>query len=279
MSDVTDAPSRAAESAQPQKLHGSHIWYELMTADPEAAGRFYGAVVGWEFGERIPGDQDYRMIGRSDGGFAGGVLGLNDEMRQHGARPVWLGYVGVEDVDATVTQIEATGGKALMPAFDIPQGRIAMVADPQGAPFYLMKPTPPAGQPDATSDVFSVDQPEHVRWNELSTTDQNSAIAFYSRHFGWVQEGDMDMGEYGRYAFIQHDGVMIGAIMPKMPEMPVSLWTYYIGVDDIDRAAAAVTSGGGQILNGPMEIPGGEFALNGMDPQGASFGLVGPRKS
>ncbi len=72
------------------------------------------------------------MIGRSDGGFAGGVLGLTDEMRQHGARPIWLGYIGVDDVDATVSKIEAKGGKALMPAFDIPQGRIAMVADPQG---------------------------------------------------------------------------------------------------------------------------------------------------
>ena len=62
------------------------------------------------------------MIGRSDGGFAGGVLGLTDDMRQHGAKPIWLGYIGVDDVDATVAKIEAKGGKALMPAFDIPQG-------------------------------------------------------------------------------------------------------------------------------------------------------------
>jgi predicted enzyme related to lactoylglutathione lyase len=72
--------------------------------------------------------------------------------------------------------------------------------------------------------------------------------------------------------------VNIGAIMARMPEMPVSLWTYYIGVDDIDRAASAINERGGKIFNGPMEIPGGEFALNGIDPQGASFGLVGPRK-
>ena len=58
----------------------------------------------------------------------------------------------------------------------------------------------------------------------------------------------------------------------------VSVWTYYIGVDDIDRAVAAINEGGGRILNGPMEIPGGEYALNAMDPQGAAFGLVGPRK-
>ena len=89
----------------------------------------------------------------------------------------------------------------------------------------------------------------------------------------------MDMGEFGQYRFVQKDGIGIGAIMPRMPEMPVSIWTYYIGVDDIDRAVAAINDNGGKVLNGPMEIPGGEFAVFGMDPQGASFGLVGPRKA
>jgi uncharacterized protein len=67
--------------------------------------------------------------------------------------------------------------------------------------------------------------------------------------------------------------------MRKPPQMPVSVWTYYIGVDDIDRAAAAIGAGGGTILNGPMEIPGGEYALNALDRQQAAFGLVGPRNS
>ena len=259
---------------------GSFVWYELMTSDADAAKAFYDSVVGWSIEPSSSFPNGYRMIGRYDGKNAGGVLPLTDEMKDHGARPVWLGYIGVDDVDAAVAAIEADGGKAMMPAFDIPDvGRVAMVTDPQGAPFYLMTPTPPAGQPDAKSDVFSVDKAQHVRWNELSTSDQGAAIPFYTRHFGWVQEGEMDMGEYGTYAFIQDDGVMIGAIMPKLPDMPVSLWTYYVGVDDIDRAASAVTAGGGKILNGPMEIPGGEYALNGMDPQGASFGLVGPRKN
>jgi hypothetical protein len=259
---------------------GSFIWYELMTTDAEAAGAFYSAVVsGWRFGERVPADVDYRMIQRSDGGNAGGVLTLTDEMQSGGARPVWLGYLYVSDVDAAVEAIRRDGGQSMMEPWDQPGvGRLAMVTDPSGAPFYLMKPEPPAGDPGAASDVFSVDQAEHVRWNELSTSDPDGAVDFYARHFGWSQQGSMDMGEFGQYRFVQSDGVNIGAIMPRMPEMPVSLWTYYIGVDDIDRAASAITGKGGSILNGPMEIPGGEFALNGMDPQGASFGLVGPRK-
>ena len=280
MTDVRDEAATAAPVESRGNSRGDFIWYELMTTDPDATGRFYSAVVqGWRFGERMPGDLDYRGIERRDGGNAGGVLGLDDSMRSHGARPMWLGYLNVDAVDESVAAIERAGGKALMPAFDVPNvGRIAMVADPQGAPFYIMKPIPPAGRPGSKSDVFSVDQPQRVRWNELSTTDPDGAVDFYRRQFGWGQEGDMDMGEMGKYRFIQSNGVNIGAIVRMPPQLPVSSWTYYIGVDDIDRAADAIKTGGGQVVNGPMEIPGGEFALNGLDPQGASFGLVGPRK-
>jgi uncharacterized protein len=279
MTDVRDDVASSAANDTGRKPSSGFIWYELMTPDADASKAFYDAVVGWNIGEPAPEFQGYRMIGRSDGKFAGGVMPLTAEMQQHGARPTWLGYIDVADVDASVKEIEQAGGKALMQPFDIPNvGRIAMVTDPQGAPFYVMKPIPPEGQPDAQSDVFSPDQAQHVRWNELSTTDPDGALDFYRTQFGWGQEGDMDMGEMGKYRFIQNGPTTIGAIMRKPPQLPVSLWTYYVGVEDIDRAVEAIKSGGGQVLNGPMEIPGGEFALNAMDPQGAPFGLVGPRK-
>lgn len=278
MTDVREASAPAnTNDAAPQ---GDFIWYELMTPDPEGSKAFYDAVVGWDVSPEGPPEYaGYRMIGRSDGKFAGGVLPLTPEMQQHGARPTWLGYLHVQDVDEKLKAIEAAGGKTQMPATDIPNvGRIAMVTDPQGAPFYIMKPLPPQGDPNAKSDVFSVNEAQRVRWNELSTTDQDGAVDFYQRQFGWKQEGTMPMGEMGDYRFIQANGVNIGAIMRKPPQLPVSMWTYYVGVDDIDRAIAAINNGGGKVLNGPHEIPGGEFALTGLDPQGASFGLVGPRK-
>jgi hypothetical protein len=278
MTDVRDAPtSNAQQSAG--SAQGHLIWYELMTPDGDASKAFYDKVVGWQIGEPVAEYQGYRMIGRSDGKFAGGVLPLSAEMQQHGARPTWLGYIGVDDTDAAVASIEQAGGKALMPPFDIPKvGRVAMVTDPQGVPFYVMKPIPPEGQENQQSDVFSVDQPQRVRWNELATTDPDAAIRFYGDQFGWSQEGDMDMGEMGKYRFIQNRGTTIGAVMAKRAQLPVSKWTYYFGVEGIDRAVEAIKSSGGQVLNGPMEIPGGEFAVNAIDPQGASFGLVGPRK-
>ncbi|HEU5482668.1 MAG TPA: VOC family protein [Sphingomicrobium sp.] len=275
MTDVRSEAAPSTTTASKRSPHGSHIWYELMTGDPDAAKTFYDAIVpGWSFGERVPGDQDYRMISRSDGGFAGGVLRLTDEMRQHGARPIWMGYVGVQDVDGTVGRIEADGGKVLMPAFDIPQGRIAMVADPQGNPFYVMNPIPPAGKEDAESDVFSLTEEQRVSWNELSTPDPVAARRFYGDLFGWSSDDFMDMGEYGEYRFLAHKGATIGAVSGVVSGAPQG-WRYYIRVPSIAKAADAVKSNGGTIAMGPMEVPGGDHIIIGRDPQGAEFALVG----
>lgn len=255
---------------------GSFIWYELMTSDAQAAEAFYSGLIGWRF----DGDPGYRHISASEG-MVGGVLQLTNEMTGGGARPAWLGYLNVADVDETVAAIEAKGGRVLMPAWDKDNvGRMAMVTDPQGAPFYVMRPMPPADRPDETSNAFAAERPMrgHCAWNELSTTDPAAAWSFYGGLFGWSKDGAMDMGELGQYEFIRHGSHMIGAIMPKMPEMPVSAWTYYFRVDDIDAAASCVRDKGGTLLMEPTEIPGGEYSLNAMDPQGAAFGLVGPRR-
>lgn len=259
---------------------GNFIWYELMTTDPDAAAAFYGQVVGWQVTGQGPQPEGiaYRHIVRDDGGSAGGMLALTPEMQAGGARPCWLGYIQVADVDAAVAAIVADGGTVLMPKMTIEVGGFALVTDPEGVPFYVMDPVPLPGAENAVSDLFSPTEAQHVRWNELMATDPDAALAFYQRHFGWAQEGAMDMGAFGTYRFLQCKGVGIGALMPKMPEAPAPCWTYYVGVDDIDRAVAAIAAGGGTVIHGPQEIPGGEFSLNAIDPQGAAFGLVGPRK-
>jgi predicted enzyme related to lactoylglutathione lyase len=276
MSDVTEAPAQSAANAQSKpNPSGDFIWYELMTTDAEGAKAFYDAVVGWTVGEASPEFNGYRMIGRADGKFAGGVLPLTDEMQQHGARPMWLGYVNVEDVDDAVAAIERAGGKPLMPAFDIPNvGRIAMVADPQGAPFYVMKPIPPAGRENEPSDVFSPDQPQRVSWNELSTSDPAAARQFYGEQFGWVSDDFMDMGEMGQYRFLDHHGVRIGALSGVMPGQQPK-WRYYIRVPSIAAAKATAEQKGGTIAMGPHQVPTGDWIVIGTDPQGAEFALVG----
>src|SRR5882757_10308080 len=114
MTDVREAETTTPTSRT--NPAGSFIWYELITPDPVGAKSFYDAVVGWTIEPEPSGEMDYRMIGRADSGNAGGVMRLTDEMQSHGARPIWLGYITVDDVDRSVAAIEQAGGKALMPA-------------------------------------------------------------------------------------------------------------------------------------------------------------------
>ena len=85
------------------------------------------------------------------------------------------------------------------------------------------------------------------------------------------------MGPAGKYEFLRH-GHMIGAIMPRAEDNPESAWTFYFRVHDIDAAATRIEQDCGTILQPPIEIPGGDYALIGRDPQGARFALVGARK-
>jgi len=256
---------------------GSFIWYELMTPDPDAAAKFYGAVIGWKFSppNAAPGGKDYRTLQLTDGGSAGGVLKLSDDMRKHGALPIWLGYLHVANVDAAVKAIEADGGKTLMPRTDLPVGSMAMVPDPMGTPLYVMTPIPPPGQPEARSDVFDVRAPQRVCWNELSSPDLARAKQFYARHFNFQFNEAMPMGPMGDYCFIDHDGVRLGAIMQKPADRPApASWLFYFRVESLAAARRAVEAGGGRITQGPHQVPGGDWVVAGSDPAGAAFGLV-----
>jgi predicted enzyme related to lactoylglutathione lyase len=274
MTDVRTAPTPALAEDRGER-RGSFIWYELMTPDPEGSTAFYDAVVGWNIGEAAPEFNGYRMIGRSDGGYAGGLLPLTAEMQQHGARPTWLGYLNVPDVDEAARRIEQAGGKTLMAPFDIQNvGRVAMVSDPQGAPFYIMKPTPPAGDPNAQSDVFSPSAEQRVGWNELQTSDVPAARRFYREQFGWGTDEYMDMGPMGEYRFIDHRGERIGALFDAADAQP-SHFRFYIRVPSIEQAKAVVEAKGGTIHMGPHQVPTGDWIVVGSDPQGAEFALVG----
>jgi uncharacterized protein len=256
-------------------LQGSWIWYELITPDVGGAKAFYEAVVRWSMQPGDAATNGYGFITAADKAMIGGLLALSAEMQAGGARPAWLGYIGVDDCDAAVASIEAAGGKVLMPANDVPMaGRIACVADPGGAAFYVMTPTPPPGGGESTAF-----QPEincgHCGWNELMAGDAARETAFYSGQFGWSLPEPMDMGPMGKYQFIAHDGVPVGAIMGKMPEMPAAMWNHYFWVPSIAEAKTAIESNGGTVINGPMQVPGGGWIVQGIDPQGAMFSLVG----
>ena len=249
---------------------GTPIWYELMTPDPDGAKAFYDAVVGWEIEAQASGDIDYRMVTAPDGHNVAGVMRLSPEMLAGGTKPGWYGYLGVADVDAKVAQITAHGGSVHMGPMDIPAvGRFALVADPQGMVFYIMR-----GDSPEDSRAFAVTAHGHCGWNELISTDHKAALDFYGALFDWQNSETMPMGEMGDYAFIDHHGTRIGAMMTAGAGWPTR-WSYYFNVPSIDSAKARIEASGGSVTNGPHEVPGGMHIIMGIDPQGAAFALVG----
>jgi uncharacterized protein len=244
--------------------HGSFIWYELLTSDTAAAGRFYADVLGWQV-SAFEGDvAGYQILTHGKDGV-GGMMQAPD-----GVPPGWLGYVGVDDVDAAVARIIAAGGTLQMPARDLSNvGRIAMVADPQGAPFYVMR-----GASDQASTCFDSSAVGHCAWNELATRDLDAAVNFYSGQFGWRRGELLPMGETGGYQLMLLGDIAFGAMMARPGSMPPT-WNFYFRVPVIEPAARRVHDGGGAILHGPVEVPGGDHIIIGTDPQGAVFALVG----
>lgn len=258
-------------------MAGMPIWYELLTTDVAGAKRFYGDVVGWKADDMpVPKGGDgsaYTIFGANDGQ---GVAGLMQQPDGAPTGPTWLAYFHVEDVDAKVAANEGAGGVTHMPATDMPGvGRMAMVADPQGILHYLMDPTPPEGEGESTS--FSETLPQRCSWNELVTSDHKAALEYYGAQLGWRSTEAMPMGPMGDYSFVDVSAsggdVRIGAMMDAQPEMPKA-WTFYFKIPDVDAAVATVEAGGGKVVQGPMEVPGGQRIIVVTDPQGAHVGFV-----
>lgn len=246
------------------------VWYDLMTPDLDAAARFYADVVGWTAQDSgMPGLRYTLMMAGPH--RVGGLMAIPQEVRDAGGRPGWMGYVGVADADAAVAALTASGGAVRRPAADIPGiGRFAVVADPDGAVFALFQPIGEA--PDPVSPMT----PGHVGWHELYAADGEAAFAFYSGQFGWSETGTIAMDAMGTYRLFAAGGDAIGGMMTKPPTVPAPCWGFYFSVPAIDAAVARVAAGGGQVLNGPMEVPGGAWIIQALDPQGAPFALVAP---
>jgi len=247
------------------------IWYELLSTDADAASAFYSEVAGWKIQDSgMPGGE-YRIL-HAGSSMVGGLMTLPEAAS--GMRPGWLGYVHVPDVDRAIGEIKAAGGTPLMPGTDVPGvGRFAMLADPQGAFFYVMTP---AAEGESTS--FSPGTIGHVGWNELHAVDGEAAWAFYSAQFGWAKSGEHDMGPMGKYLLFDAAGVETGGMVTKHSPAPPH-WLFYFNVDDITDGATRVKAAGGAVLNGPHQVPGGQWIVQCQDPQGAMFALASAKKS
>ncbi len=251
---------------------GHFVWYELITTDKDAAMTFYTKVMGWGAWDASTPGRTYILF--TDGNTSvSGLMNMPDDARNEGSIPYWLGYVGVNDVDAAAERVRRLGGALLVPPTEVPGvSRFSVFSDPQMAKLALFKWLNP--------DQEQPTEPERlgrVGWHELLAADWEKAWAFYGELFGW-QKADADTDELGTYQLFSAGGRTIGGMLTKPPTVPNPYWLYYFNVGDIDIAAERVTAGGGKILSGPLEVPGGSWTVQCMDPQGALFALEGKRK-
>jgi hypothetical protein len=175
----------------------------------------------------------------------------------------------VDNLEEAIAQIERLGGQALGPLVQIPTvGRMRTMTDPQHAVFAIYEPESDQRTPEAPPEVGS------VSWHELHTTDAEAAVKFYTDLFGWMQTSAFDMGPMGKYHMFGRS-FELGGMMTKPPQMAhvPTHWGLYFRVPEINAGAERVTANGGTVLNGPMEVPGGDWIVNCMDPQGAAFSL------
>jgi uncharacterized protein len=254
------------------KQASKFIWYDLMTPDVKAAEKFYASVVGWKIADSGMPGMTYSTVSVGDV-MVGGIMQRPPEMGD--VSPGWQGHIYVPDVDKYTKDVVKAGGVVNHGPADIPGvGRFADVSDPHGAAFILFKPNT-----SETPQPVKENTPGQIGWCELHAGDGAAAWKFYEKLFGWTKVQALDMGAMGIYQTFATGGQeQVGGMMTKMPDMPKPMWLYYFNVDAIDAAAKRVETAGGKIIMGPDQVPGGQWIVQCIDPQGAQFQLISTTK-
>jgi predicted enzyme related to lactoylglutathione lyase len=241
---------------------GTFCWVELQTSNSDAARSFYSKLFGWKMAGMPPSaGPPYTVAGFSEKRSCAGMMDLPAEAAKMGAPPSWLGYIQVDDVNAT-TERAAKLGKVLMGPTPMGAGFFSVIQDPTGG--VVM----PWNTPE-TMSAFVINEPGAFTWAELLTTDPSAAAAFYSGVFGWKTEPFPGMD----YTMFKSGDAMAAGLFPMTSEMRAqgvpTHWAIYFEVGNCDSAVTLAKSLGAQVITPPKDIPTmGRFATL-KDPQGA----------
>lgn len=241
-------------------LRGRFVWHELVTPAPAEGHQYYNALFHWKTA-RSEHHPDYTMFA-TGGERIGGTVELKD------GAPRWVHYIGTPDLDATIEQATGLGATVIEgPVVISDDSRYAVLNDPQGAAFALYSTSQPYGE-DRTP------RRGEFSWMEIAATDANEALHFYCALFGWERTAAHDMGPMGFYYLFGRNGRDIGGAFDKPADIPGPPgWLGYIRAKDLDDVVAKARAGGGTLINGPMEVPGGDWIAQFVDPQGAMFAV------
>jgi predicted enzyme related to lactoylglutathione lyase len=247
---------------------GRFVWYELLTTDIETAKTFYSSVVGWGTADVSRPGSVYTLF-TAGGATVAGLAKLQPDAQKAGVPPQWMGFVEVGDVDAAAGRVKQLGGTVHVPPTDVPNvSRFSVIADPQMATLALFK-----GREGGHETSARPGAPGHVVWCELLASDWERAFTFYNELLGWQKVG-AHVGPMGTYQEFSAGRETIGGMFTPPEMWGFSMWLYYFSAGDIEAALKRVVAGGGQILYGPIAVPGAARIVQCSDPQGAVFGLM-----
>ncbi len=245
--------------------HGAVTWIDLSTPDVKAAADFYRELLEWDDVEVSPTPSGEYHLGKVDEHDACGMMQQGPELA--GMPAMWTMFVYVDDVDAAAARVPEAGGTVLEPPFDIPEARIAIVADPSGAMFGLF-----AG-PQIEGEFYSQDV-GRVCWVELMTRDTAAAEGFYAELFGWkVVTENVAGNDYTTFMLGEE---MVAGMMMMPDAIPAEVppyWGVYFTVADCAATEKMVGEMGGEIHVPTMALDMGKFA-SFADPQGATFSVM-----
>ena len=249
-------------------VHTPHTpsWVDLASPDVAAAIRFYGQLFGWE-AQQVTGPEMgnytfYKLRGKD-------VAAVGARMTPE--EPIaWHVYIASDNIDQTAEKVRAAGGSVLMGPDDVMDAaRIGFFSDPTGAAFGVL-------QARAHKGMGLVQEPNTFTWAELRTRDIAAAKTFYQQVFGWGAESHPIGPGQPEYTEWKMDGQSVGGAMPMQPDIfPAQVpphWLLFFQVENTDRSAEQATQLGGRVLAGPMDFPGGRFAVIS-DPHGAVLGI------
>lgn len=253
---------------------GMFSWADLGTTDVAAAKKFYAALFGWTFTDTPMGDGAVYSMAKRGEHDAAAITTQNEMQKSFGAPPHWTCYFTVTDADATAAKAQRAGAKIIAPPFDVMDaGRMALIDDPTGAGVAAWQPKKHIG-----AGVTS--EPGAITWAELLTRDLEAALKTWSATFGWETDS-MPMPNGVTYTVFKAGNVPSCGMMPMPSQVPANVpshWLPYFQVADCDATLKKTTDLGGKIIVPAMEAPTvGRFATL-MDPQGAVFAVLQPKR-
>ncbi len=264
-------------------IAGVPCWVDTSQPEPDAAAGFYGGLFGWEFEDAMPAGSPGRyLIARLRGGDVAAV-----SSQPEGAPPkaVWNTYIWVEDADESAAKTREAGGSVLVEPVDVMDaGRMAMLADPEGAAFCVWQAMEHRG-------AQIVNESGALNFNVLNTRDPEAAKRFYGAVFGWAT---LDLGS-GEFWTLRAYGDHLEELTPGTRERTAQLgaagfedvvaaitpiardeantdasWSVTFSTDEADATAAKAVEFGGTVLVAPLDAPYSRVTVL-RDPQGATF--------